>query len=237
MEKALATVSRLNGPERAEFWRSRFERFSQMPGSNRKFRRIITIPEKDQLSDYLVEIIYALIFAGLGFQVQVEPYGEKGADFKVLRRGEHALLEIRHFRSVNPGPQSIPLTEQAFLEGTFLLEKYGDPERAVNNAFDKLAPKFKQISNENSIIAIWNDADDFEDIEMESVHQLFLQMVRQYKPLYENVVFMLYGSDLIRSNAQLYCYPLKTAISPEQQSWMDDLRQSSVEQLIQEALL
>jgi hypothetical protein len=44
-----------------------------MPGSKHLFRRIALTPDKEQLEDYFAEIRFALIFAGLGFQVEIEP--------------------------------------------------------------------------------------------------------------------------------------------------------------------
>ena len=51
-----------------------------MPNVNSKFKRIANASDGEQLDDYLAEIRYALILAGLGFQVVIEPLGKKGPD-------------------------------------------------------------------------------------------------------------------------------------------------------------
>jgi hypothetical protein len=73
MDKALANVKQLLGEQAAQWYRKYFERVQQMPGANRVFGRIASAIDKEQLADYLVEIQYALIFAGLSFQVEFEP--------------------------------------------------------------------------------------------------------------------------------------------------------------------
>ena len=73
MEKALQRVSELLGEDAAQTLRAWFERIGEMPGANRLFQRIAPASDKDQLGDYLAEARYALVFAGLGFQM-----GESG---------------------------------------------------------------------------------------------------------------------------------------------------------------
>ncbi len=73
MEKALQRVSDLLGKDAAQTLRSWFERIGEMRGANRSFQRIASASDDDQLGDYLTETLYALVFAGLGFRVEVEP--------------------------------------------------------------------------------------------------------------------------------------------------------------------
>jgi hypothetical protein len=42
------------------------------------------------LSDYIAEIRFGLIFAGLRYEFEFEPLGEKGPDLLVSRRRRHA---------------------------------------------------------------------------------------------------------------------------------------------------
>jgi hypothetical protein len=147
MEKALQNIRRLLGEEASMFWRNRLERIQQMPGASRKFKRIAAAPDKEQLDDYLAEVLYALAFAGLGFQVEAEPLGEKGPDFRIARDNHSTFLEITRFRRIHPGPPTISLSDKEFQNNTFLLEEYGNPARDVAKAFDKIMDKLRQVGD------------------------------------------------------------------------------------------
>ena len=85
-----------------------------MPRSNRVFARIAAASDKEQLEDYLAEVRYALIFCGLGFEVTIEPGGNKGPDLSISRDGHSAVVEIMRFRKVYSGS-----LRQALLTKTF----------------------------------------------------------------------------------------------------------------------
>jgi len=227
MEKALENVSRLLGRDTAQFWRNRFERVRQMPGASREFKRIANTPDKGQIGDYLAEIRYALVFAGLGFQIEIEPLGKNGPDFRISRDGHTAFLEVARFRLIHPGPPKISLSDKEFLDDTFLLESYGDPARDLMKAFDKIEGKFRQIGDKEAIIAIWNDDEDLEEIEMEQVPDLFREAAKD-RPLPKGLSFVLYGSNCLRKHQQLYCFPLQEPGEPHQANWRSELESSLV---------
>lgn len=238
MEKALQNIKRLLGEKAALLWRSRLERIQQMPGAGRKFKRIATAPDKEQLDDYLAEIRYGLIFAGLGFQVEAEPLGKKGPDFRIVRDNHSTFLEVTRFRTIHPGPPPISLSDKDFVDNTLLLEEYGNPARDVTKAFDKIMDKLRQVGDKESIIAIWNDEGDLEDLEVENAVALLLEAAQQIISPPSGLSFVLYGSNWIwiRSNKQLYCFPLRTQLEPHQEIWKRELEQSHVNKLIQRAL-
>jgi hypothetical protein len=236
VEKALQNIKRLLGEKTAQSWRGRLERIQQMSGASRKFKRIAAVPDKEQLDDYLAEVLYALAFAGLGFQVEAEPLGEKGPDFRIARDNHSTFLEITRFRRVRPGSPPISLSDKKVQNNTFLLEEYGNPARDVAKAFDKIMDKLRQVGDAESIIAIWNDEGDLEDLEIEQVPTLLHEAAQQIPSLSRNLLFILYSSDWKKGNKQLYCFSSRTPLEPHQEAWKRELEQSRVDELIQRAL-
>jgi len=232
VDKALQKVSHLLGEREKQFWQSRFERFRQMLGADSKFKRIAEAPDKEQLYDYLAEIKYALVFAGLGFQVEAEPSGKEGPDFRVSRDDHSAFVEAKRFRQMYPGPSKISFSDKEFLDDTFLLKPYGNPERDVKKVKDRITEKLKQVSEGTSIIALWNDDGDLEDIEVEQAAcQLCDDMVQKRLSLPSGLLFILYAS-----NQQFYCFPLRT-LEIHHINWMCELEKHSVDALVERAFI
>jgi hypothetical protein len=75
MDSALANIKRFFGEQAAQRYRKHLMRIQQMPGVNRLFKRIASASDKEQLADCFAEIRFALILAGLGFQIEIEPSG------------------------------------------------------------------------------------------------------------------------------------------------------------------
>ena len=238
MEKALQNIKRLLGEKVALLWRSRLERIQQLPGASRKFKQIATAPDKEQLDNYLAEIRYALIFTGLGFQIEVEPLGKKGPDFKISRDNKSAFLEVTRLLTIHLGPPLISLSDKEFLDDTFLLSEYGNLERDIRKTCDKIACKFSQVGDAESIIAIWNDEGDLDDFEVEQAPYSLREEYSQSYSIPSGLSFVLYGSDWIRSQGhkQLYCFPIRTPLEPHQETWKGELEHSRVDELIQRAL-
>lgn len=146
MEKALGKIFALLGDTQA--YREQLERVKKMPGANRLFARIELTHDLEQREDYLAEVRFALIFAGLGFQVTIEPLGGTGPDLGVSRDGHDAVIEVMRFRKIFPGPPEFDPDKN------FTLPGYGNPARDVRKAVQKIAGKFRQVGAENGIIAI-----------------------------------------------------------------------------------
>lgn len=230
MEKVFHKVSRLLGESEAQLWQSRLELVRRIPGASLKFKRIANAHDKEQLYDYLVEIRYALIFARLGFQVELEPLGEEGPDLGISRDSHSAVVEVKRFRQVNPGPPKISLSDKEFLGDTFLLEPYGDPERDIKKIISRIAEKFKQVGNKESIIAVWND--DEKDIESEqALGELRNDVAQQRLSLPNGLLFVCYASNWRRPRQQFYCFPLQILGIPHT-NWMQELESSYVDTLI-----
>ena len=210
----------------AQLWEVLLERVQQLPGVSSTFRRIADAPDRDQLCDYLAEIRYALVFAGLGFKVQFEPLGKKGPDLGISRDGHSAVVEVKRFRQVDSDPPNLSLSSKEFLHDTFLLEPYGNPERDIKKIVSRIVGKFKQVGNSVSIIAFWNENEN--DIETEiAVRELCNDTAQQGFTLPPGLLFILYGSSWRRPRQQFHCFPLRILGTP-QSNWMREFESSSV---------
>ena len=225
-QKALQNVSLLLEKSEAQLWRSRLERVGQMAGASLKFKRIASARDKEGLYDYLAEIRYALVFAGLGFQVRLEPLGEKGPDLEISRDGHTAVVEVKRFRQINPGPSKISLSDKEFSDDTFLLEPYGDLEREINKCASRVEEKFKQVGDMASIIASWNDDEDLDEVGHEgAVRRLYNYAAQEGSSLPSGLLCILYGSNWCRQRQQFYCFPLRTLEKPYI-NWIQDIESS-----------
>jgi len=163
--KALQKSSQFGNDYDIYYLRTLFERVQEMPEANRLFLRIAWVSDKEQLDDYFAEVVYALVFAGLGFQVEIEPFGGKGPDLRVSRDGRQALVEVTRFRKIYPGPPEFDIREE---NEELELPDYGDVHRDFRKSFQKLLSKFSQVGENQSIIAIWNDDGDLEEREVKT---------------------------------------------------------------------
>jgi len=233
MDKALQKVSQFYNEGAAKKQQLHFQRVREMPGANRLFRRIADASDIEQLQDYLAEVRYALVFAGLGFQVEIEPYGSTGPDLRVSRDKHLAVTEIMRFRRVYPGPPELDLSDESTV-----LPEYGDFSRDVQKAFGKILAKFRQIGNEASIIAIWNDEEELEELEVEmAINYLRQDVARNHLSLPNGLQYVLYGSKWVRAgdNKQLHCFPVRCVDEPYR-TWQQELEASTIDRLIQHSL-
>ena len=236
MDKALQKVAEFNQQDQyaIQWIHAELERIRQIPGASRLIRRIATASDKGQLDDYLAEVRYALIFAGLGFQVEIEPFGSKGPDLRVSRNSQSASVEVMRFRKVFPGPPVFDLDND-----TGLLPEYGNPPRDIRKAAEKIQAKFSQIGHEQAIIAIWNDEEELEELEVATAVNFIRQDAhRNILSLPEGLLFILYGSNARHEGGQkqLYCFPLRYPRQSHEVAWQQELDSSLVHTLIRRAL-
>ena len=236
MRKALINVVRLYEPAQVTWIQALLERVERMPRAARLFARMASAPDKEQLDDYLAEAVYALVFAGLGFTVTVEPFGDEGPDLEVSRGGHHAVVEITRFRKIYPGPLTFdPSDDGEDAE----LSQYGDPRRDINKSFEKLRDKLSQVGDESAIIAVWNDDGDLVEWEVAAaVAQLCRSAERRILTLPDRLLFVLYGSQWVRvgDHRQLYCFPVRSPMEPYHTLWQQELGASTVRSLVARAL-
>jgi hypothetical protein len=236
MRKALQKASELGEHSDIPWLRKLFERVQQMPGASRLFLRIASVSDKEQLDDYFAEIVYALVFAGLGFQVEIEPFGQKGPDLRVSRDGHQTVVEITRFRKIYPGPPEFDISDE---DEKSELSDYGDPHRDARKSFEKLLSKFSQVGDKQSIIAIWNDDGDLEEGEVKTaVNALCNDAERGILSLHRRLLLVLYGSPWVRTidHKQLYCFPLRHPDHPDQITWQREFERFTVREYIQRAL-
>lgn len=230
MEKAIANIKQLLGEQTAQQYPIYLERIRQMPGANKVLGRIASAIDKEQLADYLVEIRYALLFAGLGFEVEFEPLGNKGPDLRIARDGQQAVVEIMRFRKIFSGPPMLDLSDK-----NLVLSAYGNPPRDIRKAFEKILAKFAQIGSHQGIIAIWNDDEDLEEAETErAVSDICDDAAKGILSLPSGLLFVLYGSKWI-GNQQLYCFPFRHLDQPYE-TWKVEIEIATVSEHIRRAL-
>ena len=202
-----------------------------MRGANRLLKRIASAPDKEQLRDYLAEVWYALIFAGLAFDVEIEPYGHAGPDLKISRDGRDAAVEIMRFRKMFPGPPELDLSD----ENTDL-PTYGDPIRDVRKASQKISEKFRQVRRKSSIVAIWNDEEEMDERRVKrAVAEICGDMDRGIRSVPSGVLFVVYGSPWVATmgnSKQLHCFAFRSLREPYQIEWQRELQSSLVNELL-----
>lgn len=235
MQKAIENTKLLLGEAslfRIQRW---FEWAQEIERSNRVFKRITTAKDKEQLEDALIEIQYALIFSGLGFSVEFEPMGDRGPDLGISRDGHNVVVEIRRFRKVTDGPPVLSFDD--FDDENFVLPEYGNIPRDVRKAFEKIRDKFRQIGNQKGIIAIWNDDEDLDEIEvMEAVYNIRKDVSRGVLEAPDELLFVLYGSKWIGAGKrQLLCFPFQDLDDPVAR-WKTEIEQETACKHIEAAL-
>jgi hypothetical protein len=230
MHKAIENIRLLLGEQSATFAQRWFELAQGINKANRAFRRISSTKDKEQLLDYLAEIRYALIFVGLGFEVEFEPAGNRGADLGITRDGEKAVVEMMRFRKINSGLPLLNLEDE-----NLVLPEYGNIPRDIRKAFDKILAKFRQVENQKGIIAIWNDDEELEEVETETaVYNIRADVKKELLVTPDGLLFALYGSKWI-GNQQLYCFPFQNLEQPFE-TWKTEIEKADVFSVIECAL-
>jgi hypothetical protein len=223
MHKAIENIRLLFGEQSATLAQRWFERTQKIKKASSVFRRIASTKEKDQVRDYLAEIRYALIFAGLGFDVEFEPGGNPGPDLGVTRDSQKAVVEIKRFREIHSGPPSGNLDDEKLT-----LTEYGNSPRDIRKAFEEILSKFRQVKNQKGIIAIWNDDKDMEELEIKNaVDEILADVNRCLITLPDGLLFVLYGSAWKVRSQQLYCFPFPHLEQPFV-TWMAELEMATV---------
>ncbi len=168
--------------------------------------------DREALLDHLATLRYGLIFRSLGLFPSLEPTGGSGPDLLITRDGIFATVEVTRFRPVNPGPPT--LSRDEYIRGEWHLEPYGNPQRDIQKCIRKVRDKFRQTVAPHAIVAVWNDDDALEELEMRSA----LRNLRQDPRIPESLEFVVYGSSSI-GHSQLYSFPMKSHLHAPIQEW------------------
>jgi len=220
-------------PER--YWLLRFQRYSKFNRSKRKFRAIREGDEYEVLST-LAEIRWALIFAGLGFGIEVEPLGNEGPDLAICRDGKREFVEVKYIANVNPKPPgTLDLrAERVAGDGPSLdsiLTPYGDHGRDVGKIKDIIRDILKTGKKETSIIVVWDERED-NDPDL-AIREAVCDLIKAGE--FPDSLFFLAFRSVHSRRYEFFCYPLTKRTEPCWQ-WMWELQQSHPTTLIQRAL-
>jgi hypothetical protein len=206
-----------NDGSEESFWRGCLEIVQAMPGGMRKQRSIARENDKEQLLDTLAELKYAVIFAEIGFVVEIEPtsgtgIGHANPDLRIVRRDLSTVVEVKRFRPARSGLQEIDLNTPGAVDE---LPLYGDPPRDWQRIFDEIERKFAQ-AGDDGVIAIWNNNDTLEADEIESAAAAHRRQSNQ------NLSFVLYKPDVVD---KFSCYRLNAHLKPQFEELISELEQ------------
>jgi hypothetical protein len=226
-EKALDNISKKLGEDKARECRACFDVVSDFPGASKVFKRIATARDKEDIEDYLAEVRYALIFNGLKFTVSFDPSlnppSNKVPDLEIFRDDSKALVEVKHFRGV---PSDLKV--ESMTDNDLLLEPCGDSLKLIDKLHDRFADAMAQVGDDASIVAIWNDDDRIDDLEVgqfsDGVADNF-KSGRYKRP--DSLLFVVYGSRVVnisRGLSWLICYPVKEQLEEPYKDWIKDLK-------------
>lgn len=231
LDKVLKQLTSLRSAA-ASLYATWFVWVADVKGGNRVLGRIAAARTAEELDDYVAEIRFALIFSGLGYEVEFEPLGAKGPDLKILKSGQDAYVEVTRLRRIGPGPIVAQWPDE-----NFELAAYGDPERDVRKSIQKLESKFGQIGNDEAIIAVWNDDGDVEELEFEeAADALRRDADHGIAALPPGLLFMVYGSEWMAGGRHLYCYSFQSSLGRHFEGLVDELNRSFMPALIASAL-
>ncbi|MCI0395234.1 MAG: hypothetical protein L0332_04225 [Chloroflexi bacterium] len=211
-------------------WRRCFEVIQATPGASRKFDTIANVRDTEQLKDTLTEIKYAVIFAQLGFQVEIEPLSNQqeassNPDLRITQDGYSSIVEIKRFRApgpFSPGQRLQPLPDE--VPETYVFPPYGDPIKDIQKIFTEIENKFRQAGTEG-IIAIWNDNDELSPPEVgTAVNRLKLHSSHSLKSS-----FVLLRGD---PSERFSCFELRDRLAPYQEQWMSELKQVTPDDIL-----
>jgi len=235
MRRALEKIAALQGAQRARELEPFLARVEKMEGAGRLFKRIADAGDVDAMDDHLATARYALMFAGLAFEVVVEPTGREGPDLSITRDGQSAVVEVTRFQRelVDPTaevPKAIPGG----------LQNYGDPMRYIERRIrDKIMDKFSQLRHGAGVLALWNDDDDLEELETsQEVAELAEEGMAGTLRVPLGLHLVVYASHWVHPGArqQVHCFELQPNCPPYLRQWRADLESSLVRDLMRRAI-
>jgi hypothetical protein len=234
MKRAMERVTALQGAQRARELEPFLVRVEEMEGAERLFARIEGAGDAAQVDDHLATARYALMFAGLSFEVVVEPMGREGPDLSIARDGHSAAVEVTRFRKMHEGPSA-----SGFPNMPDILLEYGDPLRDIRKVRDKVTSKFRQLRKGTGLVAIWNDDGDLEDLEAcegvaEIAHEAMTGVLSVPPGLFLVAYATHWGNPRVRP--QVHCFELQTNCPPHLRQWKADLEASLVRDLMRRAI-
>lgn len=190
----------------AAVWTQLADIAGSFPNGSVLLRRLAAAPDIEFLWDSLAELRYALVFRSIGCDVSWEPDGRTGPDLAVRSGNTTFAVEVTRFRPMNEGP--LPLGE--------FLQVYGNPDRDVAKSITKITGKFRQLGHRPAIIALWNDDEALEALEVRAAMGDLCQSAQHP----EGLVGVVYGSKWIKliDPQQLFWFPVASETDPVAES-------------------
>lgn len=227
-------IAVLQGAQRARELEPFLARVEKMEGAGRLFKRIADAGDVDAMDDHLATAQYALMFAGLAFEVVVEPTGREGPDLSIARDGHSAAVEVTRFRKMHEGPSiAVPPNMPD------ILLEYGEPLRDIRKVRDKVISKFRQLHEGTGIIAIWNDDGDLEELEAyEGVAEIAHEAMTGVLSVPPGLFLVAYSTHWVNPGPrqQVHCFELQPNCPPHLRQWKAALEASLVRDLMQRAV-
>jgi len=234
MRRALEKIAALQGAQHARELEPFLARIEKMEGAGRLFKRIADAGDVDAMDDHLATARYALMLAGLAFEVVVEPTGREGPDLSIARDGHSAAVEVTRFRKMHEGPSASGPGNMPDI----LLE-YGDPLRDIRKVRDKVTSKFRQLRKGTGLVAIWNDDGDLEELEAyEGVAEIAHEAMTGVLSVPPGLFLVAYATHWWnpRVRPQVHCFELQPNCPPHLRQWKADLEASLVRDLMRRAI-
>lgn len=220
IEAAIENIRTLCDQSRVEALIPYLERAREWRHADALFNKLKSAPRIERLNDYLAEMKFGILFEDLGFQTEIVPENDGPTpDLLVARDGQRAFVEVKHFRRV---PEGTPEAEKIYINQAFF-KKFGSPERDVMKALLRIRDKYRQVrGREPGIIALWNDDEEIEAIE---VGEAVAALVRNDRNIPRNLLFVLFGSAWVNPGSEqfLHCYPFGSDGAKAYGRWMREL--------------
>lgn len=232
-EKAVLRLNEILGSAGADRLVPYVTLIAALRGSDLKFKRIAQSPDVEALSDYIAEIRFGLIFAGLQYDLEFEPLWEKGPDLLISRDGHSAFVEVKRFRPTK-------LTQESTNKGTnqVIFEQYGNPLKDIAKVRAELLRKFAQVNGRNGIVAFWSDNDELKDLDFAfAVTDVRTDFLNQIQRVPDGFLFAIFGSDWrnVSENQQIYCRALRALAEPFS-FWVEELESAMVNDCLRAAI-
>ncbi|HLJ27895.1 MAG TPA: hypothetical protein VKY85_14390 [Candidatus Angelobacter sp.] len=229
MMKAMQRIEAFCGKSVGSEFGSWLSEAQKWPNSAAFLHSLAVAADKDVLFDHLATLRYGLIFKYLGFLLSFEPTGAKGSDLQITCDRTSATVEVTRFRPMNLGPSALSKEEEQ--SGEWILEPYGDPRRDVAKSLRKVRDKFRQAIAPHAIIAVWNDDEALDELEM----SMALCDLKQDPRLPAGLDLVVYGSPWI-GRFQLYAFPMKPQLDAPIQELTQQIESVNVLAAINAAL-
>jgi hypothetical protein len=211
LDKALNRIWEILGTVQANRVAPSVKLVAPISGSALKFKRIAEASDVEVLSDYIAEIRFGLIFAGLNYEIGFEPLGEKGPDLLISRDGQSAYVEVKRFRP------SIRQQETSAGADDLTFKQYGNPLKDIAKVRAELLRKFAQVIGHKGIVAFWSDNDELEDLDFGfAVMDVRSDFQNEIQQVPDGFLFTAFASDWrnVSRNQQIYCRALRPLVPP-----------------------